>query len=222
MPVRPTEKLRPRRASGHIGPLPYAERVNIARVFKKSPSHEAEVYVIRTQKHARVFFRTEPNERRVIRKFIVHSIFHALFPKISIKPIGVVVATINGRQRLGMVSNIVRPRSASYKKYQKQFYDARAKDDLDHFTFALPHYQKKFDVGDESGIEVNVHPVNIINSDGNPIFIEVEGIYSTSRHKMIAALLAKNINASELERQILRKVPERYRNMAQQILKSIY
>lgn len=189
-------------------PRPYAQRSNIRRVFRKSASQEARVFLIRTGKGKRVFFRVDKNPELGIVKFVFQKIFYALYPEYSIKPLNLVVATVDNKQLLGMTSEIVRDRSPNYKLFHHTFYtDYRAVFGLPHIEFADKHNNIVKKIRQESGIEVNNNPVNMIDQNGKPIFVEIENISPFAHRKLLNALNNKGINISKLREDILNSVP---------------
>lgn len=217
MPTPPRPRVRSRttkRLSHTAKKQPLPGRSNIRRVFRNSSSQEAHVYLIRTGKGKRVFFRAGYDSGPTIRKYILHKIFYALYPQYAIKPLGLVVATINGEQVMGMTSEIVRPRSYDYKLYHHTFYnDPALTVHFPHMDFA--HAQRKIieQIEKDSGISVNDRPVNIIDQNGKPIFVEVEDVSVHNRAKLARALHENKIGVAALKQDILKNSPPDKRSL---------
>ena len=204
------------------GPRPYSERSNIRRVFRKSPSQEARVYLIRTGKNKRVFFRTGIDRTNTIWKYVFHKIFYALYPQYGIKPLSLAVATIDGKQELGMTSEIVRNRSHDYKLFHHTFYtDPIFAGGLPHASFAIKQQDIVEQIKRESGIWVSNHPVNVINQNGKPIFVEIEEINFFSRKKLQHALHEKKVDIQALKENILKNAPPAERTIVEYTLNSL-
>ncbi|MBM3282402.1 MAG: hypothetical protein FJY86_03635 [Candidatus Diapherotrites archaeon] len=225
MPKSPRRVIRSRsiKRLSHIvkKPQPPA-RSNIRRVFRKSASQEAHVYLIRTGKRKRVFFRAGYDSLPTIRKYILHKIFYALYPQYAIKPIGLVVATLNGEQVLGMTSDIVRPRSHDYKLYHHTFYnDPAVTVSFPHMDFSHAQQRVIEQIKKESGISVNDRPVNIIDSNGKPIFVEVEDVRVHNRATLTRALHEKKVDLNSLKSDILKNTPPDKRSLVSYIMETI-
>lgn len=204
------------------GPRPYTERTNIRRVFRKSPSQEARVYLIRTGKHKKVFFRTGIDQMNTIRKYVFHKIFYALYPQYGIKPLSLAVATIDGKQELGMTSEIVRNRSHDYKLFHNTWYnDPIFTSQLPHMAFSIKQQAIVDQIKRESGIDVSNHPVNIINQNGKPVFVEIEEINFLSRNKLQNALHEKKVDIQALKENILKNTPPAERDIVSFFLSGI-
>ena len=196
------------------GPRPYSQRSNIRRVFRKSPSQEARVFLIRTGKHKKVFFRTGIDQMNTIRKYVFHKIFYALYPQYGIKPLSLAVATIDGKQELGMTSEIVRNRSHDYKLFHNTFYsDPIFAGGLPHVSFTIRQQNIVNQIKHESGIQVSDHPVNVINQNGKPVFVEIEEINFLSRNKLQNALHEKKVDIQALKENILKNAPPAERDV---------
>lgn len=225
MPSAPRSSVRSRytkRLSHDVRKQPPPVRSNIRRVFRNSTSQEAQVYVIRAGKRKHVFFRVGHDSHSTIRKYILHKIFYALYPQYGIKPLGLVVATIDGRQVVGMTSEIVRPRSHEYKWYHHTFYnDPALTIRSSHIAFADKQLALAEKIEKDSGIIVSNHPINIIDQSGKPVFAEVEEIQRFSRVKLAKALLENKIDISALKQNILKNTPPDKRSLVNYFMETI-
>jgi hypothetical protein len=156
------------------------------KVFSFS-TDEAELHLIDFKGKIRAL-RTVPDKKTAKKDYLEHSMFHILHPDISLKPVGVhYVLDEKGKRRWGMVSEVVRPRSADYRIYHDDFYKnhhsakrpKEVKESLQrHRRFA--NSAATLAVAETSlrtGITINPHPVNIGNSGGKPVFFEIEDIH---------------------------------------------
>ena len=73
----------------------------------------------------------------------------------------------------------------------------------------------------ESGIDVSNHPVNIINQNGKPVFVEIEEINFLSRNKLQNALQKKKVDIQELKENILKNTPPAERDIVSFFLSGI-
>src|SRR3989344_3879537 len=106
-------------------------------------------------------------KKAALSDFYRHSIFHALFPQYSLKPLGVSsIRSAGGITKFGMVSEILKKRSPDYKKYQYWIYELRIEkkpqEILRHERFVKEIAEPiAFHIEQTSGIVLNDHPVNV-------------------------------------------------------------
>jgi len=103
------------------------------RPLFKFETHESNQYLIQykgKKRVLRVYRGLTPKGNEVGKtqakiSFIDHLIFHMLFPKNSITPVGVayIRESASGIKRYGVVSEILRGRTIGYKAYQKAYYN---------------------------------------------------------------------------------------------------
>lgn len=210
MPVRPSREPRPRKPNGYIGPLPYSERSDIAHVFKKSPSHEARIFVVRQEKRRRIIFRTEWDQRLVISTYVMQKLFNALYPENSLRPLSIEFQTVDGKKVLGMTSEIVHGRSNDYKRFSESFYGEGHSPHDSHIKFASSAGKVAGKMVHESGIVPASNPINTMNSNGRPIFVEIA--YVQDREKLVEALKSKGVDVNRLREEAIHHAPSELQN----------
>jgi len=113
--------------------------------------------------------------------FAMQSIFHIIFPRYSIHPLSVMSVSSKFGKRWGMVSEVVKARSADYKAFQQGFYGLEQHRNSPAYK-RHEDFVKKIavpisgEIYKKTGIVVNDYPVNVCNVKGKPIFFEIDGI----------------------------------------------
>ena len=120
-------------------------------------------------------------------------IFHALFPENSLTPAGIAFVEEGKKQAWGVVTNILRKRSADYKIYQQVFYTKQGyaatgknREAFERHEEFVPKIAKPILAKiREAGIAVDSAEVNVCNAGGKPVFFEVKAISQIKCLKII-------------------------------------
>lgn len=169
-------------------PSPFFPRAKVlGRAFRNFTTQEANTFVVRYGSKRR-FLRvpkTNATKESAARDYAWMKIFNILYPEVSVKPVGVTLIkeknSIEAKARYGVVSEIVRGLSPSYKKHQKLFYEyyglfdmgVTSRGELSHADFVSKiksGLAKK--IYEESGIIAQTHEVNVGDKKGVPVFFE--------------------------------------------------
>jgi hypothetical protein len=149
--------------------IPYGKEKLIARVSRFDPGNKISPYLRR--------------------EYFSQALFNLFFPENSIKPRGI-TKIVSPRFKIfglsffkivnwALVSEIVRGRSVEYKDYQKKayskgrFWDTSAPQFSFTFSSEVQGIVRSLS---NCGFVVERHPVNVINSNGKPVFVELDGI----------------------------------------------
>ena len=189
------------------------------RLAFRAGSQEASCHVIRYKGKLR-FFRVPSylpltmgesqvriQKQRAQMHFITASIFYSLFPKHSIKPVGVTceqALPATAGKSWGLVSEILRGRSPGYKKINAEAYRTVSRPVMDPDIRA--HYQFVKEIGGplaeriekETGIELGTHPVNVAEVQGQPVFVEITDINAKKATQYIESLSRPEKEKKEL------------------------
>lgn len=151
------------------------------RAFSFS-TYQAQVRLVKYKGKTRVFRPSYEGEQIFAERNLLKArIFHALFQENSLTPVGIALVEENGKQVWGVVTNIVRNRSADYKLYQQRFYTAvpfyaaigKESEAIErHERFCREIAAPILDKIREAGINVDWAQVNICNAGGKPVFFE--------------------------------------------------
>lgn len=169
-------------------PASFFPRARImGRAFRNFTTQESNTFVIRYGGKRR-FLRvpkTNATKESAARVYAWMKIFNLLYPEVSVKPVGITVVkeknSLEAKARYGVVSEIVRGLSPTYKKYQKNYYEyndlpdvgVTSMSELTHTDFVNKvknSLAKK--IYEESGIRIQTHEVNVGNKKGVPVFFE--------------------------------------------------
>ncbi len=186
-----------------------------SKVLIRKPEYPAgrRVFRFRTL-GAEIRFITYRGKRRIIRivhnnsenkafarkDFLKHKIFHTLFPKNSIAPVGVASVKEQGKTHYGMVSAILRNRGIGYKVFQQYFYgglevNKSKKTNAPQPGLATLNRHKMFisqvaepfalKIKKETGIKLNINSVNVCGVKFEPVFFEIVSINEVMLKKYI-------------------------------------
>ncbi len=210
------------------------------KLVNYSQSEQAHIFVVNHGERP-ALFRCESTSNKLRQKRTAFKIYYAnliayeLFPENTIKPISVEkkqVTIFHGtsvaekkRKIWGVVSEIVKKRSKSYKHFQQVWYNNAPKIDQhlldEHKSFAKSVKPIVFQM-QSAGIEVNNHPVNIINSNGKPVFVEISEIdvycleeylktqINPEKRKRIELLIKRYMKYNPEKRKIIELLIKRY------------
>jgi hypothetical protein len=159
----------------------------IGRAFRNFTTQESRTFIVRFGGKRR-FFRVpknNPTKEHASSRYAWMKIFNILYPKVSVKPVGVSLMKrkVKGEvfTEYGVVSEIVRGLTPAYKQQQRAFYDFYDLPDAVFLTQGeLSHIDFVYNVKNglikkiyaESGIRVDDHVVNVGNRKGSPVFFE--------------------------------------------------
>jgi hypothetical protein len=141
------------------------------------------------------------------KQFIQQKIFHELFPKNSIVPVGIAMVKEKGQTYWGTVSEILRNRSEDYKLYQRILYLHHLPTDLER-AMASRHSDFAWKIGrpraseilEQTGIALNPALVNICNVKGKPVFFEITTVNPDKLKKYIQS----NVKDKKTRQMLLR------------------
>ncbi|MFH1587574.1 MAG: hypothetical protein ABID38_06990 [Candidatus Diapherotrites archaeon] len=123
-------------------------------------------------------------EREARRNYARYMIFHLLFPQHALEPVSIASVKKRGKERWGMVTEIIKGRSRDYKIFQRCSYmEGYEPSDVEidaigrHEKFVVKNGRKiKEDIWKKTGISLNYSPVNVCNVKGKPVFFEVDKV----------------------------------------------
>ncbi len=162
----------------------------------------------------------KPTKQFARRMFVLHKIFHTLFPKNSINPVGIKSIKEKDKTSWGMVSEILKNRSSEYKITHALYYESplrlKLSPDMIEKAYAkhLGFVYKKADpfsmkLAEKTGIYTNEHRVNICNVKGKPVFFEIDSI-KTNRLLAFIESNVKNQKTKEMLKTLVKELPSNY------------
>lgn len=158
-------------------------------------THEASTYLVRLNKK-RLFLRV-PNvtlnlgeskhtpvdtKHHALRNYNLMQLLNLVFPNNSIKPVGVAQVDYGGKKAFGVLSEIIKGRSKDYKSCHRNVYGEEDLSFLDDsvdahtlFTQSKEVMQKLKQIN-SAGFSFEGKPWNMMNSNGNPIIVELHNV----------------------------------------------
>jgi len=148
------------------------------------------------------------NKSNAMARYYSHKIAHELFPDytprvLGVKQINVTLPDRTQRVVWGIVTDIIHGRSRDYKEYHEHFYEKPSVTPPPaHEAFVKANNKVTFAL-EAAGICPMIDPINIINSHGKPIHIEISEVIPSKIKKYILKL-------PEKKRKIILELLEKY------------
>jgi len=165
---------------------------------KYSKTDQASIFVIQYKGRLAIFRwhaheNPQHNKQNAMARYYAHRIAHELFPKFTPKVLGVEKRIItlpdaSRTERWGLITEIVKRRSRDYKEYHEHFYDKPHEEPLPAHEEFVNANTNITGLLEDAGVCANCDAINIVNSGGTPIHIEIAEVIPSKVLQYIVGL----------------------------------